>query len=585
MKAKELKTFGLITFWLTLLLVVLIVGFFQMRGNDFFYISEGETQRAITSDYMLREGYGPFNSITPVMGYPWPFPFEFPLYQFIAAKLVTPAVSLPLTGKIVSFLFFLAAVFLLFGILKKIGLPAGHSYFFLALLVSAPIYIAYSFSFTIETTAFFFFLAYLSGFISYVQNGKIWGYLLALLGGTLAAVVKITTFAVGANVVLLVAIWLAYRNIKSRAFSWKKTCLDFSLLIIPFACGLLWTFAADQVKLENPYGAMATSSALRYWVFGDMAMRLSPLKWLSFLARSGISMFGILGLVVLPGMVIRCFLAEKARKQLLWLALSLLIFLLGPLVFTNLYFVHDYYFMPTGVFLIWGLFILFPDGLKKTVYWALITGNLLTSFLYLHLKQLNYQNPVNEHITQSILRLPSSCTLIVFGAYFDSWIPYYSQKKALQTVAASFTDPVYQKALQRMKDQNVGVVIAKTATYAEIAAKTAQALGMDAKYAPSPEITLFFHSRNRPYLQLRPLRLPQRVNREIADLLKPLNGPGNRLLVHISRKSWLSVILAWNGTFFFFDMKSGFKVYSQKRFQLQPRSFELAMPETPKRPD
>jgi hypothetical protein len=214
----------------------------------------------------------------------------------------------------------------------------------------------------------------------------------------------------------------------------------------------------------------------------------------------------------------------------------------------------------------------------------LILSNLATSFFYLQLKQLNYQNPVNEYITQSIRGLPLQFTLIVFGAYFDSWIPYYSQKKALQTLNESFTDPVFQKALQNMKNQNVGVIIAKSKKYAEIAVKTAQILGMDANYSPNPEITLFFHSRNRKYLQLQPLHLQERVNQEIVNLLRPLNGPGNHLLVHFNKKSWMTVILIWKDSLFFFDFKNGFKIYSQKRFQLQPRDFELAMPEMQNQP-
>lgn len=585
MEAKEAKSFCRVTFWATLLIVIAMIVYFQFLGNGRFFISEGETQRAITSDYMSREGYGLLDSITPVMGYPWPFPFEFPLFQFLAAKLTVPALSLALTGKIVSFLFFLGACLLLFGILRKIGIPAGESHLFLALLVSAPIYVSYSFSFTIETTAFFFFLLYLSGFISFVQNGKTRDYLIAAAGGMLAAAVKITTWAIGGGVVLLTSAWLVSRSMKARDFSWKKTCGLLSLAVIPLACGGLWTFMADQVKLNNPYGAMATSAALRHWMIGDMAMRLSPLHWLHFLGRSSVGAFGVLGMLVLPWMAYRIFRTGKYRGQGPWLALCILAFFLGPLAFTNVYFVHDYYFIPTGIFLIWGLFILAPAGGKKSVFWLLIASNLITSFFYLQLKQLNYQNPVNEHIIQTIAALPLPSTLIVFGAYFDSWIPYYSRKKALQTLNADFSDPVFQKALRNMKGQNVGAVIAKTTKYADIAAKTALSLGMDASYSASPEITFHFHSQDRERLRLQPLRIREKVSREIAGRLRPLNGQGNRLVVYLDKHSWLSVILTWNDSLYFFDLKNGFTVYSQKRFQLPPREFQLAMPEAAGRSD
>jgi hypothetical protein len=85
-------------------------------------------------------------------------------------------------------------------------------------------------------------------------------------------------------------------------------------------------------------------------------------------------------------------------------------------------------------------------------------------------------------------------------------------------------------------------------------------------------------------LQLQPLHLQERVNQEIVNLLRPLNGPGNRLLVHFNKKSWVTVILTWNDSLFFFDFKNGFKVYSQKRFQLHHRDFVFIMPEMQNQP-
>jgi len=78
-----------------------------------------QTQTAITSFWMIRDGWN-LSYETPVTGYPWSIPFEFPVFQTIVA-LIAGLAKLPLdpVGRLVSFVFLLACIW------PALGLQGG----------------------------------------------------------------------------------------------------------------------------------------------------------------------------------------------------------------------------------------------------------------------------------------------------------------------------------------------------------------------------------------------------------------------------------------------------------------------------
>src|SRR5262245_19867530 len=69
-----------------------------------------ETQTAITIFYILKGGPW-IDYETPIFGYPWSIPFEFPTYQLIVAALVRQTgISIEAAGRLVSFTFFVATL-------------------------------------------------------------------------------------------------------------------------------------------------------------------------------------------------------------------------------------------------------------------------------------------------------------------------------------------------------------------------------------------------------------------------------------------------------------------------------------------
>ena len=78
-----------------------------------------QTQTALTAFWMMRNGWH-LAYETPVAGYPWPIPFEFPLYQALVA-LVAKLARLPLdpVGRMVSFAFLAGCAWPAAGIARR----------------------------------------------------------------------------------------------------------------------------------------------------------------------------------------------------------------------------------------------------------------------------------------------------------------------------------------------------------------------------------------------------------------------------------------------------------------------------------
>src|SRR5262249_48342718 len=81
-----------------------------------------QTQTALTSYWFLREGFA-LAYQTPVLGYPWSVPLEFPLYQLLVAA-VTTVTGFPLdqAGRMVSFTFYLLSLLPLYQLTKSLNL-------------------------------------------------------------------------------------------------------------------------------------------------------------------------------------------------------------------------------------------------------------------------------------------------------------------------------------------------------------------------------------------------------------------------------------------------------------------------------
>jgi len=110
---------------------------------------------------------------------------------------------------------------------------------------------------------------------------------------------------------------------------------------VGLALALLWTHLADSVKSQNPLTRFLTSSALTDWNFGTIAQHLQPAVYLRITSRVTHEMAGPLGIALLLGVVAAAIAptASDRIRRLAWAVAAVS----GPLVFLNLYWVHNYY--------------------------------------------------------------------------------------------------------------------------------------------------------------------------------------------------------------------------------------------------
>jgi len=276
-----------------------------------------QTQTAYTALIYHRQGIDLLQTPLPVLGPPWVIPFEFPLYQALAALVMDVGVPTEIALRSTSLVFFAASMILVWAIVRlEVGRRTAAVA--AAAFALAPLGLLWSRTSMIETIAVATALAAVFEALRWDRTGSRLDFVLAIALGALAALLKITT----------AAIWLAPAIFLLR----RSRVAALALVAIPAVAGFAWTAYTDGIKAASPATAFMTSTGLRDWNFGSLAQRLDPATWwtcLGWLAGLGL-------VVCLAPLVVR-------RSRIGTWAMATLI--LGPLVFTNLYVVHDYYWM------------------------------------------------------------------------------------------------------------------------------------------------------------------------------------------------------------------------------------------------
>lgn len=420
-----------------------------------------QTQTALTVYWMLQGG--PLLAYeTPVVGAPWTIPFEFPLYQWSVLAVTRLGVPLDSAGRLVSWLYFAASVPLAGYLLRRLGLPRDLILVAVALWLFSPIYAFWSRAFLIESCAVFFSLVFLAGLVGHLdalKRGAIRSALLGgaimVLGGLLAALVKITTFfgfALAGGAIVLHAMVLTWRCAGPRSAILKAMAPAFAVLIA-LAVTWKWVVFSDALKIQNPIGATLTSSALRDWNFG-VAQLADPDFWLRVVVwRSGLDTMGTPVGVVVP-------LAGLAIPRARTIAAAGLALYVAPfLVFTNLHSVHNYYPYANALFLllagaatVWGVSQLggirppIAKALSLLVLTWLLVGQAVALPTRIPPTAMKWQAQTLVAAQEAARLTTPDEAIFVFGFDWSSAIAYYAQRRAItvpQSAASAVlsTDP------------------------------------------------------------------------------------------------------------------------------------------------
>jgi 4-amino-4-deoxy-L-arabinose transferase-like glycosyltransferase len=409
--------------------------------NDFLF-SFRQTQTALTAYWLIREPHT-FAYITPVLGAPWPMPFEYPIYQWLAVLLTKLGVPLVPAGRLVSFAAFVGCLIPLWTMARDLRISRRAFLVVAAVCLACPFYIYWSRTFMIETTALFFSLCWLAGIVRSRSNPSPLLWLATLGFGCLAVLTKSTTFlsigpVAGAVYLYDAFVWLRRdRSVPSLyGLLWCGM-----LFAVPIAVGAAWVAASDHFKAPNIYGTHLSSEALNAWNFGSFSQR--------FLLREPIltslkETFGYIGLMV-PILIALDLIRSNYRTAILFAVAG---YLSAFFIFTNLHIVHTYYQSSNAIFACIAVGLTVAAAIEKgwvktsAVVLAVIIASQIHYFQEYFWIAVSNDNVGDPPIV--IARAARDATkpdesLLVFGDEWSSRIPFYSERKSL--AVPSFTRP------------------------------------------------------------------------------------------------------------------------------------------------
>ncbi|MFC1858600.1 ArnT family glycosyltransferase [Thermodesulfobacteriota bacterium] len=434
-----------------------------------------QTQTALSAFYVVKEGFR-LDYITPVFGPPWSIPMEFPLYQWVTALLVIlSGYDLEKAGRLVSVLFFYLTLIPVFWLSKYFLKETGWALIVLCLILVNPIYLFWSRSFMIESTALFFSTLYLWLFLKFMESEKKRYFLTAITCGTLGGLVKVTTFAAFLVAAFFIYIHFIIKN-KNLGFTVRYAgryiLYGCFLTLIPLAVAFAWVYYGDSFKVNHPFAYSLTSASLKAWNYGTLTQKLSADVWQTVFELTGL--YQSVGRIVainsialhVAGFILFMALVKR-RKLLVSLAA---VYLAAPLIFTNLYFVHDYYHYANTIFFcaVIGLFCVEIIKSKKTAWSYLGKYMVLPGFLvlfllgYFHFYYHFQARPLDQdqfvEFTHFLKENTSEDDVLMFiGFSWDPRYAFYSQRKVLMARHIDPDGSHFSRFLDEMKSAGLKV--------------------------------------------------------------------------------------------------------------------------------
>jgi hypothetical protein len=308
-------------------------------------------QTALTAFYFKKDGLR-LDYETPALGPPWSIPLEFPLYQAVVAKLSNlSGQPLEQAGRLTSVFFFYATLPAIWLLLRRRLSDVFERLLVLTPVLLCPVLMFYSRTFMIESTALCLTVWFLVFFELILDRPGSGSLLAGWLLGALAALTKVTTFA--AAWIFLAALVIERILTRHRdGQSWgRATVLTAGLALlavsVPLAAGTAWVVYSDHLKESHPYARMLTSTSLRTFNLGTFAQRATYAWWREIGQISVKQVLALPGFLTLLGGI--CIVAAPYRRLALICTVS---YAGGFLLFANLYYVHDYYFYASALFLL-----------------------------------------------------------------------------------------------------------------------------------------------------------------------------------------------------------------------------------------
>lgn len=434
-----------------------------------------QTQTAYTAVVFHEEGVDLLHPKLPVFGAPFEVPFEFPLFQAMAAAAMSWGLPADVAMRSTALFCFLLSALLLWGLVRHVG---GR----VAAMATLALYLFTPFALLWSRASLIEYLA-VAGALGWLWAGLLWRdrrrpiyAALAVAGGLVVMLVKPTT---GAFWILPL---LAYRAAGEEAGwrSWLKARSDLVLagvIVVPFLAAAAWTGHADAIKAANPATQWLTSARLAEWNYGTLQQRTTLASWSPIMFRISRYITGYPAWLLPLGALI----GVRTRGARFWAA-----FVAVPIVtiltFWNLYVVHDYYLVAVSPvlaavsgFLVaraWHALvptrrrIMLPALLAACMAAMLVMQPGIWQRPYMRLTTAEFMPEVAE-----LARLTSPGDLVAFDGYgWSPHVPYYSRRagrminaeRREQLSAAQLAGAGYRVLVTARLDSDLGADMVRT---------------------------------------------------------------------------------------------------------------------------
>jgi len=457
-----------------------------------------QTQTAISTYYMAEDASVFADYITPVLGKPWRIPMELPIYQWLVARWHNlSGMALDSSGKLVSVMLWLACMLPAWLLLHTLRFGFRPTAIILALTLSSPLYIFWSNAFLIESTGLFLALAMIASVVRGHEIKSARWLMAGLLFGVLAILCKATTWAVAAGAGGLLLIfrdgwpqWRAwFRRGEEEAPGGTPRPRGAAILaaaslclLLPFIAGKLWLNYGDSIKSANPFARDILLSGTAHtsnWFYGTLEQKLDPATWQVIwrhITDQLLVPFPLIGPFLMPLILIAGAIAAPKRIALILIFVAG--FASGPIVFTNLYFEHSYYWCANGIWLLLAVGVALSGifEFKPQKIWPQVTALVLVAAVAVSGFVQWFRNylpiltslPSHEQLAEAWTKpvqaiVPPERTLLVVGHDWNPNALYYAERKGIaypSSAGIQFPGPQLTESLAMLgPEEKLGAVV------------------------------------------------------------------------------------------------------------------------------
>ncbi|MCU1385669.1 MAG: hypothetical protein JWL71_4366 [Acidobacteria bacterium] len=432
-----------------------------------------QTHTAISA-YEMASRDGPFWTYrTPLFGPPWQWPLELPVYQWTTARAsrLLP-LDLERAGRLVSVAFYAIAFIPGWVALEVFGVAPRHRPVVLALVWASPLYIFWSRTFMIESTALCFAVSYfaLVHLATRPSRHAVSGPLLAAAAamGALAGTVKVTTFTAFLAAASLLLVW------RWHVERWPRQTLAAVMIagvLLPTAATGAWLGAVDHLKATSPLAAEVDFASEREQRFGTVAERFQPRSWYAVPANAilGGTRHAVIASPMVFGIAFAAAMAWRRRR--LAITVCLAVYFIPIAIFMRLFLVHVYYAYENALLLAvitgCGIVSCLEGGrLARYAGIGLLTAALAamsTNYLAGYYVDQESADLAPSPLATWIRNATSiGDTLLIYGILYTPELAYETQRRAIMdTRNRGVDDPAMRTVLARLAGEGakIGAVI------------------------------------------------------------------------------------------------------------------------------